>query len=140
MRNGELEPEDIAFEEKRNQEKTVVLKSLRVAINATIAEAKQAADAMGWRDDGGPELSLCITNLQQARQWAGEALGEIGHKLPEEYRDAAKPRQPASDPMVISAEMAMQRYGTDEIQKLLSDGFLEPCDGYILKPAIPTNE
>lgn len=84
-------PEDIAFEADRARKKIIILKSLRVRINAIIAEAKQAADKAHWRDAGGRELSLCITNLQQARMWAGEALGEVGCKLPEEYRDEPKP-------------------------------------------------
>lgn len=33
----------------------------------------------GWqyRGEGGRELSLTITNVQQARMWAGEALKEM---------------------------------------------------------------
>lgn len=71
-------------------EETAKIKGLRVDINTAIASAKHIADTHIQRGPGGRELSLCITNLQQARMWAGEALGEIGHKLPEEYRDEAR--------------------------------------------------
>lgn len=87
---NELTPEDIAFNEDRKQKRTVALKALRVTINTAIADAKEIADTLIMRGNGGRELALAITNLQQARMWAGEALGEIGHKLPEEYRDEAK--------------------------------------------------
>lgn len=70
--------------------KTAALKSLRVEINTAMAHAKTIADTLIQRGPGGRELSLCFTNLQYARMMAGEALGEIGHKLPEEYRDEAK--------------------------------------------------
>lgn len=70
---------------------TTLLKGLRVDINTTIDDAKKIADERIQRGLGGRELSLCITNLQQARMWAGEALGVLGHQLPEEYRDSAKP-------------------------------------------------
>lgn len=66
------------------------LHGLRVDINTAIVDAKKIADEHIQRGPGGRELSLAITNLQQARMWAGEALGELGHKLPAEYRDDPK--------------------------------------------------
>lgn len=88
--SDELSPEDIAFYEARKQKKTVALKALRVTINTAIAEAKTVAEAEFMYGAGVDELSSAIHNLKQARMWAGEALGEIGHKLPVEYRDEAK--------------------------------------------------
>jgi ribosomal protein L7/L12 len=86
----EESPEDIAFYEARKQKKTTALKALRVTINTAIAEAKTVAEAEFMYGAGVDELSSAIHNLKQARMWAGEALGEIGHKLPVEYRDEAK--------------------------------------------------
>lgn len=86
----DLSPEDIAFNEKRNQQKTVALKSLRVSINTVIAEAKNIRASDFMYGAGVDELDYALTYLKQARMWAGEALGELGHKLPEEYRDEAK--------------------------------------------------
>lgn len=87
----ELEPPAMPEkEENMNEETTAALKALRVEINTAIAHAKGIADTHIQRGPGGRELSLAITNMQQARMWTGEALGEIGHKLPEEYRDEAK--------------------------------------------------
>src|SRR5258708_5354166 len=72
------------------QEKTDALKALRVSINRDTIRAVAIADTLIQRGAGGRELSLAITNLQQARMWLGEALGELGHKLPKEYRDDGK--------------------------------------------------
>lgn len=63
------------------------LKRLRASINATIAEARSVANTHIQRGLGGREVATSITKLQEARMWAGEALGELGHKLPGEYRD-----------------------------------------------------
>lgn len=70
---------------------TEALKALRVNINQAIDEARKVADTLIQRGPGGREVALAITNLQQARMWVGEALGEIGHTLPEEYRDGTTP-------------------------------------------------
>jgi hypothetical protein len=72
---------------EEQQAKIATLKALRVAINTAIADAHKIAEKHIQRGPGGRELSLAITNLQQARMWAGEALSELGSKLPEEYRD-----------------------------------------------------
>lgn len=72
---------------ERNQKKTEALKALRVTINTAIAEAKTVAGAEFIQGAGVEELLFTIMNLKQARMWVGEALGEIGHRLPEEYRD-----------------------------------------------------
>lgn len=83
-------PEDIAYWEDRKQKQTVALKALRVTINTAIVEAKTVAEAEFMHGAGADELLAALHNLVQARMWAGEALGEIGHKLPVEYRDEAK--------------------------------------------------
>lgn len=64
------------------------MKELRVSINGDIRYAQSLAQEIN-RGTGGRELALAITNLQQARMWVGEALGELGHTLPEAYRDEA---------------------------------------------------
>lgn len=64
-------------------------KALRVSIDASIKEARAVAQMIN-RGNGGREVALVITKLQEAKMWAGQALGEYGHKLPEEYRDEAK--------------------------------------------------
>src|SRR5579875_3859 len=63
-------------------------KALRVSIDASIKEAQTVARMIN-RGNGGREVALSITKLQEAKMWAGQALGEYGHKLPEEYRDEA---------------------------------------------------
>lgn len=66
-------PESIAY-------KIAAIRELRIALNLVISEAKSVADVLIKRGTGGRELSLCITNLQQACSWAREALGELGHE------------------------------------------------------------
>lgn len=65
------------------------LKSLRVSIDRCIKDAKQLSEHIA-RGPAGREVALSITKLQEAKSWAGKALEELGHKLPEEYRDEAK--------------------------------------------------
>lgn len=61
-------------------DKIAAIRGLRTAINLVISEAKDIADVLIQHGKGGRELSLCITNLQQARSWACEASGELGHE------------------------------------------------------------
>jgi hypothetical protein len=63
-------------------------KALRVSIDADIKEAQEIASLIN-RGLGGRELALSITKLQEAKMWLGKVLGELGHQLPEEYRDEA---------------------------------------------------
>lgn len=65
------------------------VKDLRVEIDRVTKQAQSLAESIA-RGDGGRELSLTITKLQEAKMWAGSALGAMGHKLPEEYRDEHK--------------------------------------------------
>ena len=69
-------------------ELTVEVKALRVSIDQCIKDGRALADLIA-RGAGGREVALSITKLQEAKMWAGQALGEFGHKLPEEYRDEA---------------------------------------------------
>lgn len=61
-------------------DKIAAIRELRIMLNLTISSARTIADVLIQRGKGGRELSLCITNLQQARSWAREALGELGHE------------------------------------------------------------
>lgn len=63
-------------------------KALRVSIDACIKQAKALAESVN-RGPGGRETALAITKLQEAKMWCGKVLEELGHKLPEEYRDEA---------------------------------------------------
>ena len=64
------------------------IKSLRVDIDRSIKNA-QALAALLNRGDGGRNVALTITHLEDAKMRLGLALGDLGHKLPEEYRDEA---------------------------------------------------
>jgi hypothetical protein len=66
------------------------IKVLRVAIDGDIRHIQVVANEHIGLGPGGRELALAITKLQEAKMWAGMALGELGHKLPEEYRDEAQ--------------------------------------------------
>lgn len=72
---------------QNRQEKTDALKSLRVIINQTRANAMYVLALFPQDTPGHQEMVFSITHLIEARMWAGEALGAIGHKLPVEYRD-----------------------------------------------------
>jgi len=65
------------------------IKILRVEIDKNIQESNKAKVSLG-RDPGGREIALVVTKLEEAKMWAGKVLGEMGRKLPEEYRDEAK--------------------------------------------------
>lgn len=64
------------------------LKQFRISIDKEIKYGQVLQESIA-RGDGGREVALAITKLQEAKMWLGQALGEIGHKLPEEYRDEA---------------------------------------------------
>ncbi len=68
---------------------TDTIKALRVSIDERIQEGHAIATVLN-RGAGAREIALAITKLQEAKMWAGMALGELGYKLPEEYRDEAK--------------------------------------------------
>jgi hypothetical protein len=61
-------------------------KALRGNIHRCILDGKELADLIN-RGDGGREVALAITKLQEAKHWLGEALKFFGHPVPEDYRD-----------------------------------------------------
>jgi hypothetical protein len=63
-----------------------MIKELRVGMSCKIEEFTSMLNLLE-RGDGAREIALARTKLQEAKHWCGEALGELGHKLPEEYRD-----------------------------------------------------
>jgi hypothetical protein len=58
-------------------EKIAMIKELRVSLHTKVQEVIALIDLLE-RGPGARELSLTRTNLQQAKHWAGEALGELG--------------------------------------------------------------
>lgn len=62
------------------------VKSLRGDIHLSYMDARKLADYIN-RGDGGREVALTITKLQEAKHWLGEVLKIVGHPLPDEYRD-----------------------------------------------------
>jgi hypothetical protein len=66
----------------------VYIKSLRTDIDRSIKHAHFLAASLN-RGDGARNVALCITHLEDAKMRLGLALGDLGHKLPEEYRDEA---------------------------------------------------
>ena len=68
---------------------TAQVKTLRVDIDRDIKEAQRLATLIA-RGTGGRNVALCITHLEDAKMRLGMALGDFGHKLPEEYRDEAQ--------------------------------------------------
>lgn len=67
---------------------TAQAKDLRVSIDIDIKAAQRLAERIA-RGAGGRNVALCITHLEDAKMRLGMALGDFGHKLPEEYRDEA---------------------------------------------------
>lgn len=66
-----------------------MIKALRVDIDHSMKSA-QALAALLNRGDGARNVALTITHLEDAKMRLGMALGDLGHKLPEEYRDEAR--------------------------------------------------
>lgn len=64
------------------------IKGLRVDIDRSIKSTQALATLLN-RGDGGRNVALTITHLEDAKMRLGMALGDLGHKLPEEYRDEA---------------------------------------------------
>jgi len=65
-----------------------LLKEKRVQIDACIQAVRGLAEEIN-RGPGGREIALCITKLQEAKMWLGQALGERGTLLSPEFRDFA---------------------------------------------------
>lgn len=81
---------ETANEAPREMTRTEVLvadiKQMRVQVDACIRRERVIAERIA-RGDGGREVALSITKLQEAKMWLGQALGELGTLLPKEYRD-----------------------------------------------------
>jgi len=67
-------------------QKIAMIKELRVGLSCKVEEMTSILNLLE-RGDGAREIALARTKLQEAKHWAGEALGELGYKLPQEYRD-----------------------------------------------------
>lgn len=65
------------------------IKALRKEISGVTNHAQIIAEAIA-RSTGGRNVALTITHLEDAKMRLGMALGELGHKLPEEFRDEAE--------------------------------------------------
>lgn len=73
-----------------NPETTIeqVIKTRRVDVDRCIKDVQKLAADIN-RGPGGRNVALAITHLEDAKMRLGMALGELGHKLPEEFRDEA---------------------------------------------------
>jgi len=78
--------DDTTNEITRDEALVADIKQMRVQIDACIRRERVIAERIA-RGDGGREVALSITKLQEAKMWLGQALGELGTLLPKEYRD-----------------------------------------------------
>src|SRR6266446_9402786 len=76
---------DLSAQMGAHNTKTMI-KALRVDIDHSIKSAQSLATLLN-RVDGARNVALTITHLEDAKMRLGMALGDLGHKLPEEYRD-----------------------------------------------------
>lgn len=60
--------------------------SLRVEIDKVIQTAQQRQSDIG-RADGGREIALVVTKLQEGKMWAGKVLEALGSELPKQFQD-----------------------------------------------------
>lgn len=65
------------------------VRELRRKISEAIELAKKYQEIVG-RGNGGRELALVVTKLQEGKMWAGMVLGAIGVELPAQYADNVK--------------------------------------------------
>ncbi len=70
------------------ENKVETIKRIRKLIDEITVEVRAEKKLLD-RNPGGRELALVVTKLEEAKMWAGKVLGELGHKLPEKYRDEA---------------------------------------------------
>src|SRR5260221_12381474 len=63
-----------------------MIKALRVDIDHSMKSTQALATLLN-RGDGARNVALAFTHLEDAKMRLGMALGDLGHKLPEEYRD-----------------------------------------------------
>jgi hypothetical protein len=71
-----------------DEEMITRIKALRVAIDHCIKNAQHLAN-IACIGAGAHELSTCVDKLREGKMWAGQSQGELGHTLPEQYRDEA---------------------------------------------------
>jgi len=88
MVDGEL---GITVEETRRvkAQNMALTKILRCGIDGIIKQAQALKKSLG-RGEGGREISLVITKLQEGKMWGGMILGALGSELPEQFRDESK--------------------------------------------------
>jgi len=58
--------------------------SIRKEISAVLNHLAELQDIVA-RGDGGRELALVKTKLEEAKMWGGKALGAFGSELPADY-------------------------------------------------------
>jgi len=73
-----------------NKEIVGRIKKLRQDIDRQIKYTTQLKEMVG-NTQGSRELVFAITKLEEARMWAGQALGALGNELPVEYQDRYVP-------------------------------------------------
>lgn len=61
---------------------------LRKHVDQCIVEVDFLAAKVG-RNDGGREVALAKTKLQEAKMWLGKVLEASGSELPKEFRDSS---------------------------------------------------
>jgi len=61
----------------------------RKQIDAVIQRAQLLQSAIG-RNNGGREISLVVTKLQEGKMWAGKILEAFGSPFPKELADKAE--------------------------------------------------
>ncbi len=83
-----LVQEEHITERKSNEELHAEIKELRRSIDACIKQAENKQWDIRSRP-GSDELDIAILKLKEAKMWCGQVLGELGHKLPAEFRDEA---------------------------------------------------
>lgn len=81
-------------EEGQREMLTAEIKGIRVDINTCLERVRHISGTAEWHGVGSTSCSFEIgegaKKLIEARMWFGEALGKLGHQLPEEYRDEAR--------------------------------------------------
>lgn len=72
----------LTAEEQRAIEAVNALRSLHIAIGRAVEDATSVADSLIRQGPGRSELLRATTRLQEGHHYLGEALIEVGHKLP----------------------------------------------------------
>ncbi len=72
-----------------DEEVVARIKAWRVAIDHCIKNGQKIAHSLSIGSRAHEDVALSTMRLQEGKMWAGQALGHLGHKLPERYRDEA---------------------------------------------------